>query len=95
MKAKLHIKIGEFEFLELDEERGEGFNSKELKRIYDEVVREFEPKEGLEPKEWNSVLDKYLTENTMESNQHERMSPRQQRMIQEIKKSFARLKVNK
>ena len=45
----------------------------------------------METKEWNKVLDRYLTENTMSSEDYENLLVEQKYCIQEIKKSMKRL----
>ena len=45
---------------------------------------------GLQPQEWRKVLDRYLKEKTMASEEYERMSDAQKSLIQELKKSFKR-----
>jgi hypothetical protein len=46
----------------------------------------------MEQVEWRKVLDRYLTENTMSSEEYERMYIEQKFCIQEIKKAMKRLK---
>lgn len=46
---------------------------------------------GLTRTEWNKVLDRYLTEKTMEADQYATMNEAQRRVIQELKKSFSRI----
>lgn len=46
---------------------------------------------GLEPKEFNEALDKYLTDGTGVLEQYLKMSKEQQAVFQEIKKAFKRL----
>lgn len=46
---------------------------------------------GLTEKEWRVALDRYLTEGNLLPEQYEGMSPAQQRIIQEIKKSIKRI----
>jgi len=45
----------------------------------------------MERLEWNKVLDKYLSEGTMLSEDYERMGDEYKYVIQEIKKAFKRL----
>lgn len=45
----------------------------------------------MEQKEWNRVLDRYLTENTMLSEEYEQLNIEQKFVIQEIKKCLKRL----
>lgn len=46
---------------------------------------------GLEPKEWNKWLDKYLTDKTGDADIYAQMSSQQQNVIQEIKRAIKRL----
>lgn len=48
--------------------------------------------DGLDHKEWNNVLDKYLVENVLDSDEYERMNGYQATVIQEIKKAIKRIK---
>lgn len=45
---------------------------------------------GLEQKEWNKALDRYLAQGSMEPSVHEQMSKEQQWLIHEIDKSISR-----
>lgn len=45
----------------------------------------------MERLEWNKLLDRYLVENTMSSEEYESLDENQQMVIQELKKSFKRL----
>jgi hypothetical protein len=47
--------------------------------------------EGIPVSEFNAALDRYLTDGTGETDLFVRMSRKQQRVFQEIKKSFNRL----
>lgn len=57
--------------------------SKRLNRIYQGGF-------GLDQKEWNRALDRYLVEGSIEPSTHEQMDERQQWMIHEIDKSISR-----
>lgn len=46
---------------------------------------------GLDQKEWNKALDRYLANGDGEADVYMQMSTEQQRVIQEIKKSFKRI----
>lgn len=47
---------------------------------------------GLNPKSWQRVLDTYLLENSISEDDYTGMSDRQRLLINEIKKSLARIK---
>lgn len=46
---------------------------------------------GLETKEWNKVLDRYLRDGSMDADIHEQMNKEQKWLIHEIDKATARL----
>jgi len=83
-KAKIRIPKDQFAFIELDVEA----ELDEIQILYDKLSQQ---SLGLEDKEWRPTLDRYLTEGKMESDVYERMSLRQQGVIQEIKKSYKRI----
>ncbi len=45
----------------------------------------------LKTREFNKVIDKYLTEGTLDAEEYEECTPRQKDIIQTIKRSFQRL----
>ena len=47
--------------------------------------------EGLERKEWNDVLVKYLLGNPLTSDEYERMNAYQATVIQEVKRAIKRI----
>jgi len=60
---------------------------------YQAIRDALKPRAGLESKEWNAVLDRYLHgDEKMEADKHAAMSERQQKLINEIKKSNNRNK---
>ncbi len=65
--------------------------AEEIVDAYFEFSRMVKPKEGLPPKEWNAAIDRYLNDGTGDTEQYQKMSPEQQRVLQEIKKSYKRL----
>jgi hypothetical protein len=83
-KAKIRIPKDQFAFIELDVEE----ELDEINMLYDKMSQQ---EIGLEDKEWRPVLDKYLTDGSMDSNAYERMSLKQKGLIQEIKRAFARI----
>lgn len=48
--------------------------------------------EGLDRKDWNELLDKYLSTQKMSADLYAGTNESQRLLIQEIKKAFARLK---
>jgi hypothetical protein len=87
-QAKIRIPRDQYAFIEVDAEG----TLDEIKLLYHDLMTE---DEGLDDKAWRNCLDKYLTDGNMESVEYENMSTQQQRVIQEIKKSFKRLNYNK
>lgn len=92
MKVQYQVKTGDFEYIMVEKEVEnhneaiDGFNS--LKSAY---IATQTSGVGLDSKEWNRTLDGYLTVGEMLGDAYQRMSPEQQKVIQEIKKSMARL----
>ena len=89
MKAKLHYPTEQFGFAEVEveveslEDAIEIYNASKSSKMASEG--------GLDTKEWNRVVDKYLSVQTMASNESERMNKAQKWFIHEIDKSFNRL----
>lgn len=86
-KFKIHVSIGQFEFIEADVE-----STEEAKRLSDEIKSEFnEHKTGLDSKIWNKCLDQYITEHTLNADDYAQMNGSQIAVIQEIKRSLNRI----
>ena len=84
-------------YIEIEDDVDEGFfDPEKMKAQYDVFKETFNSKEeggeGLPPKEWNAWLDTYLTTSTGNADLYAQMSPAQQAVIQEVKKSLKRLK---
>lgn len=92
LPLKIRIPTDQYAFVEIDVEID---NISETKEKYNEVKSMFETRSGLPESEWKVQLDKYLTENTLSSEEYNKMSDTQQMIIQEIKKSIKRLNYNK
>lgn len=90
---KLHVKIGDFEFVE--SEYSDSVTREQLAEEYQLLTQAFKPKVGLERLVWNKLLDKYIVTGTMEAHEYESCSDEQKRVIQEIKKSSARINPKK
>lgn len=89
MKYKVHIAVGQYEFVEVDYDSPE-----EARQGYEEVKKAFsEPQNipSLATKDWQRVLDAYLVENRVEEEDYTRMSDKQRLLINEIKKSLNRV----
>lgn len=94
MKYTLHIPVEQFGYAEVELEPLE-LEKMSLKEIYSGVKNQFDttPQAGLDTKTWQKALDEYLETNNF-SNADEtfhKMSPQQQGLISEIRKSIARL----
>ena len=91
MKATLHIPTVEFGFIEIEVEGTE----EEIINKYSELFLQCKGGFGLERKEFNAALDRYLTDGTGEVEIYMKMDKEQQRVFQEIKKSLKKLKKKK
>lgn len=87
MKAKIRVATDMYEFIELDLEGSIDY----LWDSYKELKGMTKPKVGLAQKDWNASLDRYLNDGTGDTELYQQMNPDQQRVLQEIKKSFKRL----
>lgn len=85
-KFKAHIEIGQYQFVEFEDETLQGLLEKTL-----EVKTIFNQKDGLKTQDWNSALDEYLSKNTLHSETYANMNEWQKTIIQEIKRSAKRL----
>lgn len=89
MKTKLHFPVEQYGFVEVEMEVE---SVQEALQAYSEAKK---APIGLEPKEWNTALDRYLKEGTMDSNAYQAMGEAQKGVCQEIKKSLKRIEANK
>lgn len=87
MKYKIHVPTTEYGFIEQELEG----TSEEAVDAHNELLVAYRGGLGIETKEFNEALDRYLTENTGETDQYLRMSKDQQAVFQEIKKSLKRI----
>lgn len=86
---KIRIPTVQYGYVEFDFEG----TPEEAQIFHDTQYKAFNSnnQDGLDDKTWRAVLDRYLTENTMEADMYEGMNEKQKSVIQEIKKAFARL----
>lgn len=56
-----------------------------------EITRKVQGGFGLDQKEWNKALDRYMNEETMDADTHAQMDERQQWMIHELDKAGSRI----
>jgi len=90
MKALIRIPTKQYGFIEIESE----VNSAEDAIVaHNDILKLYAGGEGLDIKEWNAWLDRYLTDGTGDTDSYMRMSLPQQNIIQEIKKSMKRIKV--
>lgn len=91
MKYQVQIPTVQFGFI-LAEFDGTGERAVEIHKELLEAYTANKGGSGLETKVWNVVLDSYVNGNPMSSGNYYSMSPEQQKIIQELKKCFKRLK---
>ena len=88
MKATLRIPTKEqFAYIEVEVEG----TREEIINQYQDFTEGVHGGFGLERLEFNKILDNYLKSGTILSGEYEQLSSTQQNIIQEIKKSFARV----
>lgn len=98
MKARLRITTGQYEYIESEVDHKEESIDRvimsyfHLKDAYERAQKKRLGGFGLETKEFNAALDRYLTDGTGETETYVAMSKEQQMVFQEIKKSMKRLK---
>lgn len=99
MKTIYHVPTEQFGFIEIEMEEGVdipqiSINARiEQYRAISEAVKvPTVIQQGLSSKEWNTALDSYINGNPMAPDTYYAMSPEQQKIIQELKKCFKRLK---
>lgn len=86
-KTTLRIPTDAYAYIEVEVE-GE---PDEIVSAYYEFTKLVKPTEGLDKKEFNKALDRYLTENTGDTDTYLAMSRSQQDVFQEVKKAFKRI----
>lgn len=96
MKAHIRIPTNEqYAYIELETEVN---GSRDAVELYNEAMGHFKPSvgvtttTGLVSTLFNPILDRYLNGESMTSEEYESMDSSQQRVIQEIKKAFKRIK---
>ena len=89
MKHKLHIPTEQYGFVEVEfEASSEDF----VAQTYRDIAAAFKPKSGLSDKDYNSFIDRYLLGELVHTEEYAAMSPDQQKTVQVIKRSLARIK---
>lgn len=90
MKATLRIPTKEqYAFIEIESEIE---SAEEAVIAYREINNLIQGGTGLVDKDFNRVIDQYLTEEKIITEDYLAMSVEQKKIIQEIKKSFKRIK---
>jgi len=88
MKAIIRIPTTQYGFVEIEAEVS---SAEEAIVSHNDILKMYAGGPGLPQKEWNAWLDQYLKEGTGNADQYAAMSPEQQKIIQEVKKSMARI----
>lgn len=90
MKVTIRIPTEQYAFIEIQEEVG---TKSEAIELYRDVNRELEQRtNGLKELEFNKIIDKYLTINTMTADEYESLNDSQKNIIQTLKRAFKRIK---
>lgn len=90
MKTTIRVPTDQFAFVEV--EFTEQMTVEEIAESYQNLKKAFVVGEGLEPKEFNRVIDFYIMEGTMQAHEYEAMDSAQQNVVQCIKRSINRTK---
>lgn len=90
-KITYHVPTEQFGFVEVEVNEGDNLTYEDVKSRYGANLGSGE---GLETKVFNASLDEYLTTNELRdgANLYKQMSPSQQSVFQEMKKSLKRIK---
>lgn len=93
MKITYRIPTEQYSYIEIEHEAPDTWKPQEIKESYDNLVLVFKSKEGLSTKDFNAALDEYLQTNSFKNadETYFKMSPEQQKIIQEIKKCVKRI----
>lgn len=90
MKTIIRLPTEQYAYIEMEIE---ATSAQAAVEAYKELAEAYKPKEGIPTDEFNAALDQYLKDGTGETDKFMSMSPKQQLVFQEIKKSLKRLKV--
>lgn len=91
MKIIYRIPTEMYAYVEVEKDYPKEPSVVEIHQQYSELTDAFRPKVGLEKKEFNEALDRYLKDGDGETETYMVMSPQQQAVFQEIKKSLKRI----
>ncbi len=97
MKISFHIQPESFEYIGWEYEESEGLSDEKIQagiEDYNRAKRALIAKGGIPEKDFNKILDEYLSTKTIVNGHeaYEKMSPQQKDIVQAIKRSFSRLK---
>lgn len=87
MKYKIHVPTVEYGFIESEVEG----SMEDAVNEHNGLLVAYRGGFGLDTKEFNACLDRYLHDGTGETDVYLRMSKEQQSVIQEIKKAYKRI----
>lgn len=97
MKYSFHIQPEQFEYIGFEYEANEGLTDEQIRAAIEDYQRSKKAlvvQGGIPDKDFNKILDEYLTTKTIVNGQdiYEKLSPLQRDVIQAIKRSYQRLK---
>lgn len=91
MKVTYRIPTEMYSYVEIEEEYHEMPSASEIKQTYDDLSGAFKAQAGLEKKEFDGFMDRYLTGDLVHVEEYNKMSQEQQMIIQAIKRSKKRI----
>lgn len=83
---KIHIPTTQYGFIEAEVE-----NAIQAHELHCEITEQFKEGCGLSDKQFNKVLDRYLTDGTGETQDYLDMNTEQKWLIQHIKRAYKRI----
>lgn len=89
MKATIRIPTTQYGFIELEAELD---SAEEAIMAHNDILKLYAGGEGLSQKDFNTLLDGYLKEGRILSDEYAKCSPEQTNIIQAIKRSLNRIK---
>lgn len=88
MKAQIRIPTTQYGYIEAEVEG----TSEQIVEKHNELLKRYNGGFGLEDKEFNAWLDKYILTQTGNADKYAEMNVEQMNIIQSLKKSVARIK---
>lgn len=83
---KIHIPTAQYGFIEAEVE-----TAYEAHQLHHEITEQFKAGAGLSDRDFNKVLDRYLTDGTGETQDYLDMNNEQKWLIQHIKRAYKRI----